>query len=70
MSDGEAELDGPANEVTLPQKMSGRGNIELAKSAIRLVADFDFKPVVSLMASQARAFKCMLNSTGNLVVIA
>lgn len=36
MSDGEAELDGPANEVTLPQKMSGRGNIELAKSAIKM----------------------------------
>ena len=38
MSDGEAELDGPPNEVTLPQKMSARGNVELAKSAIKLVA--------------------------------
>ena len=51
MSDGEGELDGPTNEVTLPQKMSGRGNVELAKSAIKLVA-VHFKPVQSLMACQ------------------
>jgi len=36
LSESEAELDGPHNEVVLPQDMSSRGNIKSAKSAIRL----------------------------------
>lgn len=35
MSESEVELDGPQNEVTLPQDLPGRGNVKLAKSAIR-----------------------------------
>ena len=35
LSESEAELDGPHNEVLLPQDMSSRGNIKAAKSAIR-----------------------------------
>lgn len=36
LSESEAELDGPHNEVILPQKMSSRGNMIAQKSAIRL----------------------------------
>ncbi|KAK6170878.1 hypothetical protein SNE40_019168 [Patella caerulea] len=36
LSESEAELDGPHNEVTLPQNVFGRGNIKSAQSAIRL----------------------------------
>lgn len=35
-SESEAELDGPANEVILPQTIHSRGNIKSAKSAVRL----------------------------------
>ncbi|PIK38835.1 putative suppressor of SWI4 1-like [Apostichopus japonicus] len=37
LSESEAELDGEHNEVTLPQKMTSRGNIAKEKSAVRLV---------------------------------
>ncbi len=37
LSESEAELDGPHNEVVLPQELAGRGNIQAAKSAIRFV---------------------------------
>ena len=37
MSESEAELDGPHNEVELPQAMASRGNMKTAKSAIRWV---------------------------------
>ena len=36
-SESEAELDGPASEVILPQTIHSRGNIKSAKSAVRLV---------------------------------
>lgn len=36
LSESEAELDGPHNEVILPQEMTSRGNIKAAKSAVRL----------------------------------
>ena len=36
MSESEAELDGPHNEVVLPQEMTSRGNMKAAKSAVRL----------------------------------
>ncbi|KAK2192009.1 hypothetical protein NP493_41g06030 [Ridgeia piscesae] len=36
LSESEAELDGPHNEVELPQAMASRGNMKTAKSAIRL----------------------------------
>lgn len=39
MSESEVELDGPQNEVTLPQDLPGRGNVKLAKSAIRCRLD-------------------------------
>lgn len=35
-SESEVELDGPANEVILPQAMKSRGNIKSSKSAVRL----------------------------------
>lgn len=37
MSESEAELDGPHNEVVLAQDLGSRGNIKSSKSAIRLV---------------------------------
>lgn len=37
LSESEAEIDGPENEVVLPQHISSRGNIQSEKSAIRLV---------------------------------
>ncbi|XP_041364631.1 suppressor of SWI4 1 homolog [Gigantopelta aegis] len=36
LSESEAEMDGDFNKVTLPQKMTGRGNTKLSQSAIRL----------------------------------
>ncbi|CAH1795415.1 unnamed protein product [Owenia fusiformis] len=36
ISDSEGELDGPHNEVVLPQTIASRGNIKSANSAIRL----------------------------------
>lgn len=36
LSESEAEMDGPHNEVVLPQKMTGKGNTVSMKSAIRL----------------------------------
>ncbi|XP_069124402.1 suppressor of SWI4 1 homolog [Argopecten irradians] len=36
LSESEAELDGPENEVVLPQSISSRGNIKSTKSAIRM----------------------------------
>ena len=36
-SESEAELDGPASEVILPQTIHSRGNIKSAKSAVRSV---------------------------------
>lgn len=36
LSESEAEMDGPHNEVVLPQKMMGKGNTVSMKSAIRL----------------------------------
>ncbi|XP_033729367.1 suppressor of SWI4 1 homolog [Pecten maximus] len=36
LSESEAELDGPENEVVLPQSISSRGNIRATKSAIRM----------------------------------
>jgi ribosome biogenesis protein SSF1/2 len=36
LSESEMEVDGPHNEVTLPQDLPGRGNVKSAKSAIRL----------------------------------
>jgi len=36
LSESEAEMDGPHNEVILPQKVSSRGNMVAQKSAIRL----------------------------------
>ncbi|XP_060074843.1 suppressor of SWI4 1 homolog [Ylistrum balloti] len=36
LSESEAELDGPDNEVVLPQRISSRGNIKATKSAIRM----------------------------------
>lgn len=35
LSESEGEMDGPANEVTLPQKLTSRGNVEAGKSAIK-----------------------------------
>ncbi len=35
LSESEAEMDGPHNEVTLPQEMRGRGNLKAGQSAIR-----------------------------------
>ena len=35
MSESEAELDGPHNEIVLSQELPSRGNIKAAKSAIR-----------------------------------
>ncbi|XP_060589278.1 suppressor of SWI4 1 homolog [Ruditapes philippinarum] len=35
-SESEVELDGPMNEVVLPQQIKSRGNIKSAKSAVRL----------------------------------
>ena len=35
LSESEAELDGPHNEVILPQNLSSRGNMKASKSAIR-----------------------------------
>ncbi|XP_045211549.2 suppressor of SWI4 1 homolog [Mercenaria mercenaria] len=35
-SESEVELDGPMNEVILPQQIKSRGNIKSAKSAVRL----------------------------------
>ncbi|XP_052816687.1 suppressor of SWI4 1 homolog [Mya arenaria] len=35
-SESEVELDGPMNEVVLPQNIKSRGNIKSAKSAVRL----------------------------------
>ena len=35
LSESEAEMDGPHNEVELPQALAGRGNMKTAKSAIR-----------------------------------
>ena len=32
-------MDGPHNEVELPQALAGRGNMKTAKSAIRWVID-------------------------------
>uniref|UniRef100_T1J3I8 Brix domain-containing protein n=1 Tax=Strigamia maritima TaxID=126957 RepID=T1J3I8_STRMM len=37
LSESEVELDGPANQVTLPQNVSSRGNMVAEQSAIRLV---------------------------------
>ena len=34
-SESEVELDGPMNEVILPQQIKSRGNIKSAKSAVR-----------------------------------
>lgn len=36
MSESEGEMDGPQNQVILPQHIPGRGNIKSAQSAIRL----------------------------------
>jgi len=36
LSESEMEVDGPHNEVELPQDLPGRGNVKSAKSAIRL----------------------------------
>lgn len=36
LSESEGEMDGPANEVTLPQKLTSRGNVEAGKSAIKM----------------------------------
>ncbi|OWF46469.1 suppressor of SWI4 1 homolog [Mizuhopecten yessoensis] len=36
LSESEAELDGPENEVVLPQTITSRGNIKSTKSAIRM----------------------------------
>ena len=35
VSESEGELDGPQNEVVLPQMIAGRGNMLAQKSAIR-----------------------------------
>ncbi|XP_030853116.1 suppressor of SWI4 1 homolog [Strongylocentrotus purpuratus] len=37
LSESEAELDGEHNEVTLPQRLASRGNLDNQKSAIRLI---------------------------------
>ncbi|XP_072176977.1 suppressor of SWI4 1 homolog [Diadema setosum] len=37
LSESEAEMDGEHNEVTLPQRLTSRGNMSSQKSAIRLV---------------------------------
>lgn len=45
LSESEAELDGPHNEVVVPQERTGRGNIKGSKSAIRYVLiDFQVFP--------------------------
>ncbi|XP_076461005.1 suppressor of SWI4 1 homolog isoform X2 [Babylonia areolata] len=36
MSESEGEMDGPHNEVVLPQDVRGRGNVKATQSAIRL----------------------------------
>ncbi|PVD38432.1 hypothetical protein C0Q70_01047 [Pomacea canaliculata] len=36
LSESEGEMDGPHNEVTLPQEVRGRGNIKATQSAVRL----------------------------------
>lgn len=36
MSESEGEMDGPHNEVFLPQEVRGRGNVKATQSAIRL----------------------------------
>ncbi|KAL8619200.1 hypothetical protein ACOMHN_049982 [Nucella lapillus] len=36
MSESEGEMDGPHNEVVLPQEVRGRGNVKATQSAIRL----------------------------------
>ena len=37
LSESEAEMDGDHNEVTLPQRLASRGNMDNAKSALRLI---------------------------------
>ncbi|XP_063966484.1 suppressor of SWI4 1 homolog [Lytechinus pictus] len=37
LSESEAEMDGEHNEVTLPQRLASRGNLDNQKSAIRLI---------------------------------
>ena len=39
LSESEGEMDGPHNQVVLPQDVRGRGNIKAAQSAIRSVVN-------------------------------
>ena len=52
LSESEAEMDGPHNEVILPQALSSRGNIKSTKSAIRQV-ELHIRNVVVLIISIA-----------------
>ena len=52
VSESEGE-DDPANHVTLPQKLSSRGNHENSKSAIRL---FELGPRISMQVSKLFSF--------------
>ena len=36
LSESEGEMDGPHNQVVLPQEVRGRGNVKATQSAIRL----------------------------------
>ncbi|ESO03352.1 hypothetical protein HELRODRAFT_100124 [Helobdella robusta] len=49
LSESEAEQDGPANEVVLPQFVSGRGNIPSSKSAVRLLTEIGPRLTLKLL---------------------